>query len=326
MRTVYCFLLAIGLGLPAAAARDIYVNNAGGDDHYTGDQPRAVAGENGPVRTIARALRLAQSGDRIVLADTRQPYRESISVVGARHSGDALRPMTIEGNGAVLDGSVAVGAEQWEFYRDNRFRFRPPQMGACLLLIDGRIGAPVASAPGAEVPPKLEPRQWCSHQGYIYFGVEQSKLPAAYAPAYTGMTAGITLYQVDRVVIKDLTVRGFRIDGIHAAAGARHVTLQGVTCVNNGRAGIAAAGASQVYLDSCQANANGKAQLLSLPNSTAYIRNSELSGDSAPAWVDQGGRVFLGDQPVRGGRDVIRREDAKPLPKAEPKAAEPHEL
>ena len=70
----------------AGAGRDIFVNNLGGDDRFTGREPRSLAVGEGPVQTFSKALRLACGGDRIVLAATEKPYRESVSVSGMRLS------------------------------------------------------------------------------------------------------------------------------------------------------------------------------------------------------------------------------------------------
>jgi hypothetical protein len=309
--------LAIGLFLVLllagpAAPRDIYVDNKGGDDQSTGSQPRSRPDGSGPVRTLAKACRLAGAGDQILLADTGQPYRESVSLVGNRLSGTAVEPFVLQGNGAVLDGSLPVPPGQWEFDRDNRFRFRPPRMEYYQLFLDGRPAVRVFAATMSDSPPKLLPRQWCSYKGAIYFGVEPSKLPKDYALSYACLSTGITLYHVERVIIKDLTVQGFQIDGISAPNSARRVTLKGVTCAGNGRSGVAVGGASQVDLDSCVLRGNGVAQLLTLPESEVHLRQSRLPGDTAPGWADRGGRVYLGAERIQGGREAIEPPQAVP--------------
>ena len=109
-----------------AAGRDIFVDNVGGDDKNFGLHAQNQGDAPSPVRTIAKALRLARAGDRIVLAKSEQPYRECVALVGTRHSGAArLMPFILEGNGATLDGSAPIPAEGWTHYRDNIFRFRP---------------------------------------------------------------------------------------------------------------------------------------------------------------------------------------------------------
>ncbi len=62
---VLCLLAA------KADARNIYVDNLAGDDKNSGLHPRGVGDATGPVRTIAKALRLSQAGDRMVLSKKR---------------------------------------------------------------------------------------------------------------------------------------------------------------------------------------------------------------------------------------------------------------
>ena len=97
-----CLVIALAHSAPA---RDIYVNNLAGDDRSSGDGPNNAIGLGGPVRTIAKATRIAGPGDRIVLAATEQPYRESVSLVGLRLSASPVSPLLLAGNGAILDGS-----------------------------------------------------------------------------------------------------------------------------------------------------------------------------------------------------------------------------
>jgi len=123
VRSSIVILLAV-LARPAVG-RDLYVNNQSGDDGATGHQPRVMPDRTGPVKTIVKALRLAQNGDRVVLAATGQPYRESVSFVGSRNGGTPSQRFVLQGSGAILDGSAPVPAYAWEHYRGAVFRFRP---------------------------------------------------------------------------------------------------------------------------------------------------------------------------------------------------------
>lgn len=290
--------------LSAAAGRDIYVNNLGGDDTFSGRQSESMADLSGPVRSIAKALRLAQQGDRIVLENTGQAYRESVSLVGSRHSGYSFQRFVIAGNGAILDGSAPVPAEAWEHYQGLVYRFRPPQLAHQQLFLNEKPIARVAVSGSAGEPPELEPLQWCLHGGYIYFRVEKMKLPEDYPLTYTHKQVGITLFHVRHVSIIDLTVQGFQLDGINAYNSAREVYIGRVTCRGNARSGIAIGGASLVEIEDCLIGDNGRAQLLSLPWSETHVRNCELLSNTAPAVVDQGGRVYIDGKRNEGGSDA----------------------
>ncbi len=285
-------LLALLLAVSPAGARDIFVDNVAGDDASTGVHPRNMPGQTGPVRTITKALRLAGYGDRIVLTATERPYRESVALVGTRRSGYSFAPFTIEGNGATLDGSKPVPADAWQNHAGAVFRFKPPRLGPQQLFLDDRPAEQVAVDAAADGPATLKPLQWCQLGGQIYFSVEMTKLPEDYPLSYAARQVGITLLHVDRVLIRNLTVQGFQLDGINAHNNARRVTIVGVTCRGNGRSGIAVGGASLVNINDCVLGNNGRAQLLSLPHSETHLHGTDLIANTAPAWLNRGGRVF----------------------------------
>ena len=307
MRTFVAFCLVLSLNLASVAGRTIYVDNVTGDDRFAGLQPRSdTLDQSGPVRTIAKALRLAGGGDTIVLAKTDQPYRESITLVGSHNSGSAQRPFAIRGNGAVLDGSSPVPLDAWEHYDGAVFRFRPPRMGCGQLFLDGRPAVRVFASRSAGRLPKLEARQWCLLDGEIYFRVDQTKLPSDYELSYAHSQTGVTLFHVDHVLIADLTVQAFRLDGINLYNSARNVAIVDVTCRGNGRSGIVVGGASAARIDGSLLGDNGQSQLLTLPCSETHVYRSDLLSNTAPGWADQGGHVYFDGKQGEGGLDEFQ--------------------
>jgi len=297
-------VLVVTLSSPTFA-RDIFVDNVLGDDRSDGVRQKGADKQNGPVRSIARAIKLSMFGDRIVLVKTAKPYRESISLVGKKNSGSRALPFTIIGNGVTLDGTVPVPDGEWRHYRGSVFYFRLARMGPQKLFLEGRPAARVIARRMDEKPPELERLQWCSFKGRIFFRVEDTKLPRDYDVSYAHARVGLTLFHVQHVVIDDLIVQGFRLDGINAHNSARGITLVGVTSRGNGRSGVSVGGASHVKIEACLLGDNGEAQLLTLPYSETRIGNSDLIGNTAPAWVDWGGRVWLDGKRVQGGRQEI---------------------
>lgn len=295
-------VLFVVLASPAGA-RDVYVNNQSGDDGATGFHAENKADRTGPVRTLAKALRLAQNGDHIVLANTGEPYRESVSLVGSSQGGTPARHFWIQGNGAILDGSAPVPEEAWEHFRGPVFRFRPLNSECQQLFYKDRPLPRVIASRFAAEPPKLEPLQWCLHNGALYFRVETDRMPAQYGLTYAQKQTGITLYHVEHVTIADLAVQGFQLDGINAFNTARFVRLVNVTCRGNGRSGVFVGGASLVDIEGSVIGDNGMAQLLTEPLSETRVEQSRLLSNTAPAWVDHGGRVSIDGKPVQGGLD-----------------------
>lgn len=285
------FLGLLLLQCSSVLAGDIFVDNLVGDDRRNGREPATTGVGIGPVRTIAKALRLANKGDRIILANhPGQPYRESIAISGGYHSGVAGYPFELIGNGAILDGTMSLAEAEWEFVEGQTFRVRPPRTAHQRLFLDGQLAAFVP--PVGDARPVLQPLQWTLLAGHIYFCCEKDKLPSGYDLACCGLQTGITLYQVDDVLIQDLVVRGFQLDGVNAADTARKTKLLGVVSVDNGRSGFTVAGASRVMLDQCIGAGNGKSQLRAEGYSQTTVRDSELDPTTAPALVQDGGRVF----------------------------------
>ncbi len=279
-------------GVAAGAARDVYVNNSTGNDHKDGRSPVPSGDEPGPVRTIARALQLAEKGDRVILAKTGKPYRESITLQGGRHSGLSSLPFELLGNGATLDGTRTIAVTSWKFVDDQIFRCRLTHATYPLLYVDGKP-AERRKVTNSDQIKDLEPLQWCLLGPYLYFRGEPDRLPQSYDLAISSMQTGITLYEVRNVEISDLVIQGFRLDGVNAHDGVFQTRLVGLTCRGNGRSGISVGGASRVTVESCLVGNNGRAQLRSEGFSHTRIVGCDLLDNTAPKIVRDGGEVSV---------------------------------
>ncbi|HEX4131866.1 MAG TPA: right-handed parallel beta-helix repeat-containing protein [Pirellulales bacterium] len=291
MRTT-SFIILFAAWAAVAEARDVFVNNGAGDDRNRGlrEQPTSV---EGPVRTIARALDLAQPTDRIVLASAGVAYHESISLSLARHCGNPYRPFVIDGRGAVLDGSRAVPSAAWEAYRDDVLRFRPPVQSYQQLFAGGRPLIRRYSLADDGASRAAQPLEWCLAEGWVYFWPEPTRLPDDYALRYAAIPTGITLEQVHDVEIRNLTVQRFQLDGVNVHDGVRACRLVGVTARSNGRSGVAVGGSSQCQVIDSALVGNGEAQLYSEGFALVATAGTQLADDSAPAVMRSGGAVYV---------------------------------
>jgi hypothetical protein len=227
------------------------------------------------------------------MAGTGQPYRESVTLSGGRHNGTPSAPFILAGNGAVLEGSRFVPHNAWQHYRDDVYRFRPVHSAFAQLFLDGPPAVRRYLDNNDGRLPKLEPREWCLADRDIYFRVDVGKLPEDYRLTFAALTVGVTLYEVHDVLIENLTVQGFQLDGLNAHDCASSCTLVGVMARGNGRAGIAIGGASKVEIDECLVSDNGAAQILTSGPSITAIEDSEIDAASAPGIVRREGRVFV---------------------------------
>jgi hypothetical protein len=276
-------------------AADIYVDNLAGDDRFDGASPTLQGGGRGPFRTIRRALRSASGGQRIHVANTGTAYRESISLQGGNHSGSEQRPFELIGNGAVLEGAAPVPPRFWQHVGAEVYRFAPPLKSYQMLFLDGIPAERVAVQPGDGQVPALQPLQWCLFQRHIYFRPAEGRSPDQHAISYCHLPVGITLYEVRGVVVRDLIVQGFQLDGINAHDGVFDAILRGVVCRGNARSGVSVGGASRMHIDDCILGNNGTAQLRTEGYSYTRVTNSHLLDNAAPAVVRDGGRVDIDD-------------------------------
>lgn len=281
------------LAVPIATAREIHVNNLRGDDHLDGSRQSSVAGGSGPVRTIAKALRLVRPGDRIVVAKTREPYRESLVLCGSRHSQSFAGPFILEGGGAVLDGTAPVPADRWRHHLDDVYCFSPERLGYQQLFLDGRPANRHPTAPADHSLPDLQPLEWCLAAGKIYFRTEALRMPQEYPLSYSVLGAGLRIYHVQDVLIRDLTIQGFQTDGVAVCDVAYGVRLARVRSRGNGRSGISVAGGSQVEIEDCLLGANGVSQLRQDDFAETRMYTTRLLSSSAPALELRGGRLSI---------------------------------
>jgi hypothetical protein len=284
-------LAIVALLAVSASGRDIFVNNQSGNDTLTGRAPVSEGRGHGPVRTIAKAMRVATPGDRIILADTGEPYREQVTIQGGPRSGLSSNvPLIFDGGGAVIDGSVPVPDEAWEAVGGDIFRFAPDVKSHQSLLLESVPAVRVPVARGAAMP-KLQPLQWCLIDGWIYIRVRPGEVPQQYHASCAGMWTGITVYDVHDVIVKNVTVRGFAFDGVNAHDNAFNVRLEDVKSLDNGRSGISVGGASRVRVVGCESAGNHMAQLRSEGYCRVQYTKCKFDETTAPALQVDGGRM-----------------------------------
>lgn len=291
LRSIAAFSIVIAVAR-SSVATDIYVNNVNGDDRYNGGAPTTRTQGSGPLRTIATALKIARKGDRIILAQTTEPYRESITLQGARNSGYETNPFELVGNGAVIDGSVPVPSRAWRHVKGELFRFQPRLTSFQQFFLDD-LPVDRLQVSNEQPPQKLKPLQWCLYDRGIYFRTEPGRVPQDYNLTYADQRVGITLYEVRHVVISNLVIQGCQIDGVNAHDGVFNVAITDTICRGNGRSGISVGGASRLRIEDCAIGDNGKAQVRTEGYSKTWLIDCNLIGNTAPKLERNGGQVFI---------------------------------
>lgn len=304
-RSLVIAILVLGAFSPVSVvlAVDVHVNNLSGSDRNSGEMASQASPGEGPTQSIRRALRLASYGDRIVIANTGEPYRECVSLQTTRNSGSISYPFVIEGNGAILDGSGQIPVEDWEPASGDVLSFQPTGLKSFQqIFLDGRPAERVDIYDRHSLG-NLKSKQWCRLEQRLFFCVEKGTTPADYDLQHSVHRVGITLYGVQNVQIRNLIVQGFQIDGISVADNAFDCKLTGVTSRGNGRSGVNIGGASRLIMDSCVIGDNGVSQIRTEGWSTTVVIESELLDASAPAYLVAGGKLTIdGDAKARTPR------------------------
>jgi len=272
MRRSLVILLCSTFICQTTLARDIFVNNAAGDDSRDGSGEAITGTTIGPYKTIRRALSVAKKGDRVILAKTNLPYRESVTLQAGRNSGHPRLPFTLIGNGATLDGRSPISSSAWEHHRGDVYRIRLSRKSHARLFLDDQPVSLLRVRPSAGAIPNLQLKQSCLHRGYLYFRTEAGKSPSHYNLSLAALRVGITLYEVRHVIIQDLVIIGFQLDGVNAHDGVFDGVIVNVQSKHHGRAGFAVSGASRVRLINCQSDA----KLLQEKPARVSIVNSKL--------------------------------------------------
>lgn len=320
MRTLGGWILCGAAALFAAgsdaAARDIFVHNQAGDDRSNGSTAEQIDEKLGPVRTIRRAVQIAQKCDRIVVANTGVPYRECITLQGGRNSGLPGVPFILEGNGAVLDGSRKLSFSDWHPVGKDLFGYYPKKITYTRLYLDGKPAEQVPVPADAKSLPKLEPKQWARFGGVVYFRVEPTKMIDDYDLSASQHDVGVTLYQVEHVIVANFVVQGYRLDGFNAADNMRDALVEGVVSRGNGRSGLTVAGSSRLTVAGSVLGDNAEAQLRVEGHSITKVEETKLLGDEAK-------QVFQESSTARLSLDGEAYSAPPPAEPAEPKADAP---
>ncbi|QDU54888.1 right-handed parallel beta-helix repeat-containing protein [Aeoliella mucimassa] len=290
-----CWMILVG-ATSVAPAKTLYVNNQMGSDTASGltAEPQI---DNGPLKTIEAALILADKADRIVIANTGVPYHEAISLSKPNHSGYRNKPLVIEGNGAVLDGTVGHELGAWKHVQGNVFAMQPRRI-TYQQLFDGALPLQRVELLSTDELANLQPKTWGLLDGKIYFCTEEQKIPADYELRHAGLQTGITLYMVRHVRIENLVVQGFQQDGVNAHELVQDCELVDIDLRANGRAGLSVGGVSRVSVSQGNFYDNGRVQVRTEGLGELELAASEVDDSTAPAYRTKGRKLLVDGQPI----------------------------
>lgn len=223
------FLLALAVISHATEtplpSRDLRVDPDKGSD----------ASETGPFKTIARAIAIAKPGDTIHLAPATYANEP---VMFRNKSGEPGKPITLDGHGAIIDGSDPLIESDWQqvspgLYRNTALYAKPLFKNVAFtsrfgLVMNGRLNRMGRSAKGRCDPYKtvadLQNGEWTyrAEDGHAYYlKIDPATTLASHAIRVPTRLSAVQIYgNVSHIVIRNITGRHTLNDGFGLTTGS----------------------------------------------------------------------------------------------------------
>ncbi|EDY18093.1 hypothetical protein CfE428DRAFT_4229 [Chthoniobacter flavus Ellin428] len=288
------FLAALFASALSLHATEYYVDPAVGDDHANGLAAKPE-GANGPMKTIARAIKAAKPGDTVNLAKAN--YKES--AIFHNRAGEAGKPITLDGHGAMLDGADALNPDDWKevspglFHNDNLLRLDDAVIQRWFFLWDGKMNHMGRTSKGLrpdfKKPADLQPGEWSfikdpaqnGPNGQIH-GAFFVKLPPGQKLADAHIAAPIRSAGVaisgdnSWITIRNINATHVYNDGYNIHGKCRDVLFEHIGAFECGDDGISAH-------DDCQYKVDG---LVSIGNSTGIADTGDSITEYDHVYID----------------------------------------
>lgn len=247
---------------PEEPAKEYFVNNETGDDSASG----LVADK--AKKTLAGTVPLLKPGDKLHIAVTSQPYRETLRLPDD-FGGVEGKPIVIEGHGATLTGSDPLRLDGWAeagtpgLYKSTRFLSEleeftdEAKLMRVFLIFDGVVQHMGRSSKGAKgrlkSPADLQPGEWTYAESEKAFYIKVSgKLADARIEApyrRNGVAVRAPKVALTHVVIKDLIVCHVLNDGFNLHGTTQNFLLQNIASIECGDDGISPHETCEVDID-----------------------------------------------------------------------------
>ena len=259
--------------------RELRVNPATGSD--------ANDGRAKPVKTIALAIRLAQPGDTIHLAPG--TYFESADLSNKHGLPD--KPITLDGHGAVLDGSEPVTGKEWESLGHDLYRKVKlmPRMDDAIrirwfFVWDGKMNRMGLCSKGPSLPLKkpdeLKANEWTYVQGedafYIKLPAGQS-LDAANIRYPARGSAVVESISGEWLTVRNITGTHVYNDGYNIHGAQRHAKFENIAAIDCGDDGFSAHEDADCHIDGFTSIGNATG-LCDTGTSQTHYRNVFIRG------------------------------------------------
>lgn len=244
-------------------ARGIYVDNERGDDAADGLSPEKA------LKSIAKAIELAEAGDTIHLKPSKSPYKEEAAF--RNKSGLPGRPIVLEGHGATISGCEPLVEADWHQVAPGLYRndMLIPHNNAVIarfyFIFNGKMNHMGRTSKGLQVPFKppneLSPGEWTyqKDEHAFYIKTEPGKSLAKYRIEAPMRANGVSFSGTcEHIVIRNLIATHVWNDGYNIHGKTCDILFENVTAIECGDDGLSAH-------DDCEVRVDG---LVSIGNST----------------------------------------------------------
>ncbi len=223
-----------------SATKEIYVNNILGSDKYDGTSSKPTGSTHGPVATMGKAVSLLKTSDRMIIANTGKPYRDSIHLF--KQSGTPEKPTMIEGNGAIMEGLETVQPSEWRVEPDGLLSLPWGNWLSFAVWVDGRIPAHRVDVTARPSINDIAPGTgvFSSDEMRAYFRLPEGKRLQDLHLEVPKRLNGVTIHESSYVTIRNLHVRFYADDGFNEAGECYGLVFENIEASYNGEQGMSA--------------------------------------------------------------------------------------
>jgi hypothetical protein len=235
-----------------------------------------------PVKTIARGVRLAQPGDTLNLAPGL--YHESLDL--SLKMGEPDKPITVDGHGAVLDGSEPVRAAEWESLGQGLYRkikiiasMNPAVVGRWFFLWDGKMNhmGRTSKGPSAALkkPEDLIPDEWTyvAEENAFYLKLPEGQDLDTANIRYPARSNGVIFAgKGAHVTVRNVTSTHVWNDGFNVHGAQRSLRFENIAAIECGDDGFSAHEDAQCEIDGFVSMGNSTG-LCDVGESVTHYRN-----------------------------------------------------
>lgn len=270
-----------------------------------------LVSKTGAYQTIQQAINAAKPGDTIKLSPKDGTYYQS--AVFHYKSGAQDKPITLDGQGATLDGSDSLDVKEWQevspgLYKSialpQRLRLSKSTLGRYFFVFNNKINRMGRVSKGAHAalkePAELTSGQWTyveSEEAFYLRPVAGQDLSSVRAPI---RSSGVMLRgNCEHLIIKNLTVTHVWNDGFNIHNRSRDILFQNIRAIECGDDGISAH-------EDCQIKVDG---MVSRGNATGFCHVGQSQSDSQNILIEDclGYGVYLLDDSHHTLRNCIIR-------------------